>query len=216
MNKDALEYLEEKYGKEFVIRSAESNSSSGFYSFKVYPKDEPTISFTASAYKNEKDFRDNYLKRLTGLQFQERDKPVIKNMFQEEFHSFYGNLVFFDEIVPDKDNVSNEQLLSVDPNLEHNYILFLQGEFTPTADTKKIVQFLSYLKEEVHVKKGDIDIVFYNDTPKTSAEKAYLSYIGNEDVSAVISIPPEEFQKIDTVEDFSKNANVEKMNINGT
>jgi hypothetical protein len=50
----------------------------------------------------------------------------------------------------------------------------------------------------------------------TSAEKAYLSYIGNEDVSAVISIPPEEFQKIDTVEDFSKNVTVEKRNTNGT
>ncbi|MGM0789931.1 MAG: hypothetical protein ACQEUD_07550 [Bacillota bacterium] len=171
--------------------------------------------FTATAYKNEKDFRDNYLKRLTGLQFQERDKPVIKKIFQEEFHSFYGNFVFFDEIVPDKDNVSIEQLLSVDPNLEHNYILFLQGEFNPTADTEKIVQFLSYLKEEVHVKKGDIDIIFFDNTPKTSAEKAYLSYIGNEDVSAVVSIPPVEFQKIDTVEDFNQNATVEKKNTNG-
>ena len=99
LNEETLAYLREKYGKDFVISTVEINKSSGLYRFNVHPKSQSGPSSTVFVYKNEMDFRDTYLKVLIEDEFQKRDEPILDNLFQQKFHSFYGGLIFFDEIL---------------------------------------------------------------------------------------------------------------------
>ncbi|MGD6856639.1 hypothetical protein [Bacillus infantis] len=209
MNKEALEYLKGKYGKDFVISNVDINKSSGLYRFDVNLKNQPGPSSTVFVYKNEMEFRDSYLKVLIEDEFQRRDKPILENLFQKKFHSFYGGLIFFDEILSEKENISINKLLSIDPNLEHEYKIYLEGKYSPTVDKEKILDFITYLKEEVKVKKAEINIAYFNKTPDKRAENAFHYYKVSEDVNLVITITPDLFQAINNVEDFDKNFTLE-------
>jgi hypothetical protein len=154
-----------------------------------------------SVYEREREFRDSYLKSLIELEFQERDKSKINSLFPNKFHSFYGNLVFFDEIVTDPESISIDQLLSVKPELEHNYVLFLKGEYNSKEDKEKIVQLILYLKN-MEVKVADIDIAYFDNEPAKSAIKTPFLYVGNKDVNQVISIQPKTFQRINNIKEF--------------
>ncbi|MGM0789932.1 MAG: hypothetical protein ACQEUD_07555 [Bacillota bacterium] len=205
LNEETLAYLREKYGKDFVISTVEINKSSGLYRFNVHPKSQSGPSSTVFVYKNEMDFRDTYLKVLIEDEFQKRDEPILENLFQQRFHSFYGGLIFFDEILPDKENASIDSLLSIDPNLEHEYKIYLEGRYEPHVDKESIIDFISYLKEEANVKKAEINIAYFNKTPEKRADDAYHYYKVSEDVNQVITITPDLFQAINNVEDFDKN-----------
>lgn len=197
IEEEALVYLEEKYNKEFVINNSKKNSDSGLYTFNVSTKSELDRKFTVSVYEKEKDFNDNYLKRLLAEEIQKRDISKLEELFPSKFHSFYGNLVFKDEILSDLNNVRVSDILNQDAEVLHDYVIYFDSSFTIESDKEKLALLILYLKD-VGVKRADIDFVFFKNSPAKAAYESHSYYLKNEGVDLVLSIQPDQYEEINT------------------
>jgi hypothetical protein len=201
VNTEALQYLKKKYKKEFVILNSKQNKETGLYTIHAAPKGNSAEKFSVYTYEKNREYRDNYLKNLIGLEIQKRDERKIKELFPNRYHSFYGNIWFEDKIVKDKENNSINNLMAIDPKLEYKYVLFLWGQYSPEEDQQKLTEFILYLKNS-RVYAADIDFVFFNNEPDKSAEKAPMYYVSNPDVEKVIKVQAKEFKKLENKEDI--------------
>jgi hypothetical protein len=114
---------------------------------------------------------------------------------------FYGNIWFEDKIVKDKENISINNLMAIDPKLEYKYVLFLNGQYSPEEDQQKLTEFILYLKNS-QVYAADIDFVFFKNEPDKSAEEVPMYYVSNPDVDKVIKVRAKEFKQLENKEDI--------------
>jgi hypothetical protein len=198
---EALQYLKKKYKKEFVILQSKKNIETGLYTIHAVPKNNDKEKFSVYTYEKNREYRDNYLKNLIGLEIQERDKEKIKELFPNRYHSFYGNIWFEDKIVKNKEKFSVNNLMAIDPKLEYKYVLFLNGQYSPEEDQQKLTEFIIYLKNS-QVYAADIDFVFFKNEPDKSAEEVPMYYVSNPDVDKVINVQAKEFKQFKNKEDI--------------
>jgi hypothetical protein len=207
VKKEALQYLKKKYKKEFVILNSKKNKETGLYTIHAAPEGDGEEKFSVYTYEKKREYRDNYLKNLIGLEIQERDKGKIQELFLNKYHSFYGNIWFEDNIVKDKENISINNLMAIDPKLEYKYVLFLNGQYSPEEDQEKLTEFILYLKNS-QVYTADIDFVFFKNEPDKSAEEVPMYYVSNPAVDKVIKVQAKEFKQLKNkkdIETFFKN-----------
>lgn len=198
---EALQYLKKKYKKEFVILNSNKNKETGLYKIHAAPKGNSKEKFSVYTYEKKRDYRDNYLKNLIGLEIQERDKGKIQELFPNRYHSFYGNIWFEDKIVKDKENISINKLMAIDPKLEYKYVLFLNGQYSPEGDQHKLTEFILYLKNS-QIYAADIDFVFFKNEPEKSAEEVPMYYVSNPDVDKVIKVQAKDFKQLESKGDI--------------
>jgi hypothetical protein len=137
----ALQYLKKRYNKEFVILKIKKNKETSLYTIHAVPKGNSEEIFSVYTYEKNREYRDNYLKNLIVLEIKERDERKIKELFLNRYHSFYGNIWFEDKIVKDKENISINNLMAIDPKVEYKYVLFLNGQYSPEEDQHKLNEF---------------------------------------------------------------------------
>jgi hypothetical protein len=201
VNTEALQYLKKKYKKDFVILNSKKNKETGLYTIHAAPKDNDEEKFSVYTYEKKHEYRDNLLKNLIGLEIQERDERKIKELFPNRYHSFYGNIWFEDKIVKDKENISINNLMAIDPKFEYKYVLFLNGQYSYEEDQQKLTEFILYLKNS-QVYAADIDFVFFKNEPDKSAEEVPMYYVSNPNVDKVIKVQAKEFKQLKNKEDI--------------
>lgn len=203
IKEEALKYLENKYEQSFVINKSEKNNSSGLYKINASPENKPSQSFFVFVYERDMKFSDNYLKTFIADEIQKRDKAEMERIFSSAFHSFYGNVMFEDADLSTITNLRLKQILSQDPNVLHDYVIYLDQPFSRESDKEKMIKLLEYLKEQ-GVKNADIDFVYFSSSPAKAAYESPSYYLKEEGVDRVVSLQPNQYEGLSSTEEMKK------------
>ncbi|WP_131924068.1 hypothetical protein [Hazenella coriacea] len=204
LNKEVIEYLQERYQEEFVVMQV--NYMVDRYVFKVSPKEQPEMIFIVTGDSKE-NFRDTYSSKVWAKQARQEWNPMIAQTFGTTFDnrisiSYRGEMneqKLIDGKVPDlKDALRNDSEYMI-PYIEINIIQNFNQE-NKDEQLEKVLSFVQMLQSQ-NVSRSQIDINFYDEVLKKTGTK---NYTNAEHLQNFIVILDYDFSKIKTVEDLEE------------
>lgn len=212
VQREIMEYLENKYGQEFeVVGEAEYSPMSGYFSLVVRPKENKRVTFAGYKHSNGK-MNDTYLTSLWDVQFQDEIKPLIDEMYPPQNRWEMELDVAVSESLSEKIDPKNipdyqevrEKYPDEMPVLIKMFLFKDMNESNKDEELEKVYRLIQFCREK-GIKDYDIYIVYYEE--RLLKEKGRDIEVGLEYAdyrTHNISVIAEEAETVRTPKDLEK------------
>ena len=153
---ELLDYLEEKYGKEFVFEDYQGSGLLYDEELKVHPEDDRDCQVTLTIDGTTEEFIDDY----AWLYYEDEYREMITNFFEEEI----GNnsiKVYFDlaYVNPEKINLD---IKAGEVQIDSAIYIFINGDYSENETNELTEMFVEWMRERGDTGAGRVIIVKNN------------------------------------------------------
>lgn len=170
VQKEIMEYLENKYDQEFeVVQGVEYRPRLGYFGLVVRSKENKRLTFAGFKYTNG-EMKDTYLTELWDLQFQDEIKPLIDEMYPPqnrwEMDIDVAESDWLQEKIDPKNVPDYEEVRKQYPDettMQINMYLFKDmNESNKDEELEKVYRLIQFCREK-GIKDYVIYIVYYEE-----------------------------------------------------
>ncbi|WP_131924070.1 hypothetical protein [Hazenella coriacea] len=209
LNKEVIEYLEEKYQQKFIV--TKTSIMMDTYVIRAAPKGQPDQDFMVTGTSKE-DFSDTYFAAFWSKQAEQSWQPMIDQTFGTTFdnklHISYADEIEQLELADGKISDLMEALEKnpkyITPYIEINIIQNFDQE-NKDEQLEKVLSFVQMLQSQ-NVTKAQIEFNYYDEVLKKTGTK---NYSRSKHLQNFVLILGDEFSKIKTVEDLEERIGVD-------
>ncbi|MGL5354121.1 MAG: hypothetical protein ACRDA5_12480, partial [Clostridium sp.] len=212
IKEDMKIYLDEKYGKEFVVEKLEKHSSeaeSGAgYLAESYAVDDETLRFKVKFdERNDEMYQDSYILKLGSREGQGKLDIYLKELYGEKVNFEYnmtGLMGYENYNVSIEDFINKEKRSGV---IKINYYVFTDSDLDKEKEAEKIFEvYEKFLLNKIEI--NDLIVRFYNkdEEKKYTLDEYMYGLMEEEDLKKVLinEVRVSNFKNVTKKEDIMK------------